>query len=145
MKQGTGTMIQRPNFVRVTNGNKEKVTGRFDGEDFEFLPRIPVDIPIVVAAHIFDFGREDKTRALNRLGWLQSSDGLEKAMAKLKAISFTEAPPLIEADMPEPEDDPAETRLPAHAGPTAPPVSPESGSGGRGGGPRLPPPKPSQS
>jgi hypothetical protein len=133
-------MIERPNYVRVTNGNKEKIRGRFNGEDYEFLPGKPNDIPMVVAAHIFDFGREDKLRALNRLGWLQSSDHLEKAMEKLNLISFTEAPPLIEAEMPELEDDPAGERLPA-SGSTAPPVSPEaSGKGGGGSRPSLPKP-----
>ena len=133
-------MIERPNYVRVTNGNKEKIRGRFNGEDFEFLPGKPNDIPMVVAAHIFDFGREDKLRALNRLGWLQSSDHLEKAMEKLNLISFTEAPPLIEAEMPEPEGDPAGELLPT-SGSTAPPVSPEA-SGKGSGAPRASLPKP---
>jgi hypothetical protein len=133
-------MIERPNFVRVTNGNKEKIVGRFGGEDFEFLPGKPVDIPIVVASHIFDFGRPDKVRALNRLGWLQSSEHMEKAMARLNKVSFTESPPLIEAEMPDPEDDSASDLLP-NSDRTAPPVSPEA-SGGGSPGHRLALPKP---
>jgi hypothetical protein len=79
-------------------------------------------------------------QALNRLGWLQSSDHLDKAMEKLNKISFTEAPPLIEAEMPEPEDDPAGERLPT-SGATAPPVSPEaSGKGGAARQAALPKP-----
>lgn len=133
-------MIERPNFVRVVNGNKEKIVGRFDGEDFEFLPGKPLDIPLVVAAHVFNFGREDKSQALNRLGWLRTSDDMEKAMAKLNKISFTESPPLVEAEMPDPEDDPTAERMPlSHA--TAPPVSPEASGGGRAA-PTLSLPKP---
>lgn len=142
MANGDREMIQRPNYVRVTNTNKEKVVGRFDGEDHEFLPGKPVDIPVVVAAHLFDFGREDKTRALNRLGWLQSSEHLDRALAKLNKIVFTEAPPLIEAEIDEEGDGPVAELLPATSGATAPPVSPEVSSGGGGIGHRLIPPKP---
>ena len=133
-------MIERPNFVRVINTNKDKVVGRFDGDDYEFLPNTPVDIPLIVAVHVFGFGREDKTAALNRLGWLMSSEHLDKAMAKLQKIKFSEAPPLVEAQMPEPADDPASDLLPV-SGSTGHPVSPEAG-GGREHATRVIPPKP---
>jgi hypothetical protein len=134
-------MIERPNHVRVVNTGKLKIVGRFDGEDYEFIPNKPADIPIVVARHIFGFGEENKAPALNRLGWLQTSDSMEKAMAELNKIVFTEAPPLVEADVPDPEDDPAADRVPL-SGSTAPPMSPEA-SGGGGAGRHLPaPPKP---
>lgn len=133
-------MIERPDFVRVTNGNKDKIVGRFDGEDFEFIPGKATDIPVVVAAHLFGFGREDKIPALNRLGWLQSSEHFEKALAKLRKISFAEAPPLVEAQQPDPVDDSVSDLL-AVSGSTGHPVSPDAG-GGREQPARLLPPKP---
>jgi hypothetical protein len=126
-------MIERPNHVRVTNTNKTKIVGRFDGEDYEFLPNKPNDIPVAVAAHIFDFGREDKTRALNRLGWMQTSDQLEAAMEKLNAVRFTEAPPLVEADLVEEPNASSSELLPANEGGTAPPRVPGQGAAGGGG------------
>jgi hypothetical protein len=133
-------MIERPDYVRVVNGNPQKILGRYDGVDYEFLPGKPNDIPHVVAAHIFDFGREDKQRALSRLGWLQTSDQLESAMAKLNRIAFTESPPLVEADMVEPTTDSVGELLPPNQGGTAPPVS-QGASGGGGRQRKLPAPQ----
>lgn len=133
-------MIERPNFVRVVNTGKAKVVGRFSGQDYEFLPNKPNDIDVMAARHIFGFGEENKVSALNRLGWLTSSDGLEKALARLQAIVFTEAPPLVEADMMEDEDPSVANRLPGTT--TAPPVSPETSGAGGGGRALPPPPKP---
>lgn len=133
-------MIERPNHVRVTNNNKDKIKSRFDGVDYEFLPGKPNVIPLIVAAHIFDFGREDKSRALNRLGWMQSSDQYEAAMEKLSRVRFTEAPPLVEADLVETAGPSSSELLPQNEGGTEPPVS--QGAGGGGGRQRkLPDPQ----
>jgi hypothetical protein len=134
--------IERPGHVRVTNTGPDKIRGRFAGEDYEFLPNKPSDIPVHAAAHIFGFGHENKTAALNRLGWLTSSSEMERAMARLNKIVFAESPPLIEADMPEPEDGPAKDLVPvsAQSEQTAPLVSSEAGGNGRGTR-RVSPPK----
>lgn len=124
-------LIERPDYVRVVNGNKFTLRGSYDGEEFEFLPGKPLDIPVVVAQHIFDFGRPDKTRALNRLGWMQASDQHKEAMAKLEKVRFTEAPPLIEADMLEVTDTSKAELLPHGTGTSNAPGG-NSGEGGRG-------------
>lgn len=89
-------MIERNDHVRVTSMT-ETITGRFDGEDYQFLPNTPVDIHLDVAAHIFGFGKPDKSQALARLGWATSSDAIPKAMERLSKIRFTKSPPLIDA------------------------------------------------
>lgn len=132
-------IIERPDYIRVVNNNKFKIVGRFNGEDYEFLPGKPLDIPLVVAGHIFDFGKDDKSRALNRLGWMQSSDQKEDAMAKLNKVRFTEAPPLIEADIVE-ASEPSAGELVPHNDSTALPT-PQSASGGGARGRKLPAPQ----
>lgn len=94
---------------------KEAVFGRFDGQDYEFRVNEPVDIPRVVAAHIFGFGKEDKAQALARLGWSTSSEHLPKALERLRHVRFTDAPPLIEAPVTELTDASASERLPDRA------------------------------
>ncbi len=122
-------MIERPNHVRVVNGTAKKIVGRYDGVDYEFLPGEKVDIPQVVAKHIFGFGDPDKTKALTRLGWMHSSEQMEAAMESLKKIKFAEAPALIAAEEME-EDESAEELLPGST--NSRPVSPDAG-GARGG------------
>lgn len=120
-----------PTHIRVVNNLKERIFGRYDGEDFEFLPGASVRLPILAAIHIFGFGQQDKTRALNNLGWLRQSEDREKAMAKLNRITFTEAPPLIEAEVEPEEDEPAGELTPPHS--ALPPPSPEASGGGAPG------------
>jgi len=97
-------VIKRPDHVQVTS-TREKIVGRYDGEDFEFLPGIPNSISALAAAHIFGFGKDDKTPALARLGWATSSDQNAQALERLRAVRFAEAPPLVEY---EPEEEAAE-------------------------------------
>jgi hypothetical protein len=112
----------RDNYVRVTNGNKSFV-GRFNGKDYKFDQGKPVDISLIAARHIFGFGLEDKTSALNRLGWARSSDELEAGLEKLAKVSFDDIPDLVE--------------VPRRTGTAGPPVS----AGGTKGGGLNPPPK----
>lgn len=76
-------------MIRVVNNNDETVRGRYDGKDYVFKKGKPTDITLEAAAHIFGFGEENKTQALNMLGWLTPGrDTIEDAMAKLDNISF---------------------------------------------------------
>lgn len=104
-------MIERSDHVRVTS-MKEEITARWNGMDYKFIPGQPLDLPRVVAAHIFGFGAEDKSAALARLGWAQSSDQFPAAMQRLKNITFTNSPALVEAPMPEPIGAAAGERMP---------------------------------
>lgn len=131
-------MIERPNYVRIVNTDKMKIIGRFNGEDYEFLSNKPNDVPVQVASHIFGFGQENKIPALNRLGWMQTSDQLEKAMERLTRIVFTEAPPLVEASMPEPPTLPTGELMPAGSLAVSSALSPDASGAGRAGGARPP-------
>lgn len=104
-------MIERNDHVRVVS-TKETICGRFDGMDYEFRPNEPVDIHHVAAAHIFGFGREDKSQALARLGWATSSEHMPKAIERLRHVRFSEAPALVEAPVAELVDASAGERLP---------------------------------
>ncbi len=75
-------------FLRVTNGLTEKVKGRYDGVDYLWKPGEVRDIPLEAAQHIFGFGQDDKSRAMNRLGWMPSSAQADEAYEKLASISF---------------------------------------------------------
>jgi|SRR4029077_4559984 len=75
-------------FVRVTNGLNEKIAGRYDGVDYLWKPGDAHDIPVAAAEHIFGFGVEDKAQAMNRLGWMPSSDKRDSAYEKLAMLGF---------------------------------------------------------
>ena len=90
-------MEGRDNYVRVISHLDKPFVGRFNGRDWKFIPEQPVDLPEEAAAHIFDFGRADKTRALLRLGWAKSGDELNPENENLMKISFEEPPEMIEA------------------------------------------------
>lgn len=125
-------MIERSDHVQVTS-TKESVTGRWNGEDFQFLPGIPLTIPQVVARHIFGFGSDDKAVALARLGWAQSSDQLPAAMTRLQSIRFTAAPALIEAPVEELSGAPVGDRMPNRT----PSGAPIAGGGEAGAVPHV--------
>ena len=86
---------QRVGYVRIVNNNKT-VVGRFNGKDYKFEQGKPIDVPEVVAAHVFGFGIEDKTQCLNRLGWARSSDEIEAGLEKLGNVIFEDPPELVE-------------------------------------------------
>src|SRR5277367_3218381 len=89
---------ERVNYVRVINKNPGKpVVGRFNGKDYVFKQNVPLDVPEIVAQHIFGFNLEDKMPCLNRLGWMQVSTDYESGMEKLANVVFEEPPEMIEA------------------------------------------------
>lgn len=130
-------MIERPDYVRVTNNNKLKIRGRYDGLDYEFRPGESEDIPLAAAAHIFGFGQENKHPALRRLGWFARSEDEEMAMTKLRLVVFKDAPPLVAADIPEPVE-----AIISGQGKQTGPVSPETSGEGAAGGKLPAAPKP---
>lgn len=82
--------------VRVTV-DKCPVSGRYDGQDYVFKPGVPLDVPEIVAQHVFGWGLKDKSQALARLGWARNSDEMDSAMEKLSTVKFDEPPEMIEA------------------------------------------------
>ncbi len=89
---------ERVNYVRVINKNPGKpIVGRFNGKDYTFKTNVPLDVPQIVAQHIFGFNLDDKMPCLNRLGWMQVSTEYDEGMAKLANVIFDEPPEMIEA------------------------------------------------
>ena len=84
--------IDLSSYVRVINTHEKPIKGRFNGEDYLFKPGEPEDIHIAAAAHIFGFGKDDKSHALHGLGILKQSDDLDNAMAYLGKIKFEPVP-----------------------------------------------------
>lgn len=90
-------------YVRITNEDpqsvergKKLVRGRFNGEDYVFPFGVAVDIPIDAANHIFGLNSDDKSNALARLGWAQSSSDVDSAIERLKRIRFEDLPQFVE-------------------------------------------------
>jgi hypothetical protein len=91
--------------IKVINHLPTKLEGRYDGEDFTFLPEVPTILSLEAATFIFQLGEEDKTRALNGLGLLiPGKHTYEEAVAKLDSISFIEGQ--FRFDDEDEEDDP---------------------------------------
>jgi hypothetical protein len=89
-------MEGRENWIRVTN-HGDKFTGRFAGRDYVFAPNKPVDMPEEAANHIFDLDKEDKSRAILRLGWANTGAEFPTALERLAKLSFDDPPEMIEA------------------------------------------------
>jgi len=125
-------MEDRVGYIRVTNGNASLV-GRFNGRDYHFKQGVPIDVPELVAKHVFGFGMADKSVALNRLGWARSSDELEAGMEKLSKVSFDDPPEMVEAPKP------ARGRHPKAADDTGTAGPPGAAGGTEGGDFKSPP------
>jgi hypothetical protein len=84
-------------MIFVTNKNDFEHQDRFDGIDYFFVPGEKVALPEEAAAHMFGFGRSDKTENLIRLGWnLKQEDGkvtddTDAGVSKLRKFVFTSA------------------------------------------------------
>lgn len=95
------------NEVKIINHNEETLRGRFNGEDFEFKPEVATVLSLDAARHIFGLGHEDKSNALNALGWFVPGGlGYKDALAKLDNISFVQGRTVYDDDEPlQPDTD----------------------------------------
>ena len=125
----------RTSLIRVTNNNPFAVNGRFSGKDYVFKPGVGVDIPQVMAWHIFDFGKEDKTQCLMRFGWARTSEDVAAGLQKLNKIVFDDPPEMVEVVKPKrvKKDAPATDKETGAAGP------PVTAGGTEGGALKAPP------
>lgn len=119
-------MEDRTDLIRVTSHLDKPFVGRYAGRDYKFVPEVPVDMPELAVRHIFDFGSEDKTRAVCRLGWALNSDGMEAALERLSKISFDDPPQMIEA----PNQPKRKKRAQNETGTAGPPVTASGTEGG---------------
>jgi hypothetical protein len=88
--------------VKVVNRNKFALTGRFAGRNYVFEPNKGTELPMEACTHIFAFGSEQKTGALNRLGLLLPGGTLDKAMEAYNKIQFFEGR-MVFAEEPRPD------------------------------------------
>lgn len=100
--------------VRVTIPDG-RVIGRYDGADYVFKAGEPLDVPEIVAQHVFGFGLTDKSAALARLGWATKTEEIEQAMERLFQVQFDDPPEMIEV--------PRKQRAPKKAGDARPLVN----------------------
>lgn len=102
-----GEVFNPSDWVRVTNNDehsvigkgeraKKAIHGRFNGKDYVFPFAEPVNVHVEVARHLFGLGADDKTAALVRLGWVQTSDQILDAIERLRNIKFDDLPELME-------------------------------------------------
>ena len=119
---------------KVTNHTRDVITGRYDGVDYKWRPGQSQVISGPAANHIFGFGEDDKSRAMNRLGWAPRSDMIDSALDKLGQIQFEEIQQVfrIKRDKPVKAKKPGNARSTVNAAGTqgetvaGPAVSPES-------------------
>jgi hypothetical protein len=118
-------------FIRVTNGTDlpKPIKGRYNGVDYVFPKGVAVDVPEEAVVHIFDFGRDDKSKALVRFGWMKTSEQYDEAMDRMNQIKFDDPPELVEAPK-------TNGRKAGKTGTAGPPVN---ASGTEGGDLKSPP------
>jgi hypothetical protein len=78
--------------IYVTNNGIDPLVDSFDGTKFEFVPGKEVQVPEIVAKHIFGYGDDNKEPYLVRLGWMKMSTDFPAAMEKLCKFSFSRQP-----------------------------------------------------
>jgi hypothetical protein len=91
-------MYDRSDHVRVTNGTDKPIKGRWDGKDYMWKPGAHLDVPLIVAKHVFGFGGSDveKMNAFHNLGWARTTNDLETAEERMQLIQFADCPELVE-------------------------------------------------
>lgn len=91
-------MYDRSDHVRVTNGTDKLIKGRWDGKDYMWKPGAHLDVPLIVAKHVFGFGgnETEKMNAFHNLGWARTTNDLETAEERMQLIAFADCPELIE-------------------------------------------------
>ena len=93
-------MYDRSDQVRVRNGTDKTIRGRWAGIDYVWKPGVHLDVPLIVARHVFAFGLGEKERlhAFHNLGWARTTDELEKAEELYQQIQFSDCPELVERE-----------------------------------------------
>lgn len=94
-------------MYKVTNGNKDKFIGRYDGVDFEFPAGKSVYCPDDACKHIFGLGDHNKDQILLRNGWLRAGGLRQDGMAILNAFIFELAQPIYDAPLAQVVHEPA--------------------------------------
>lgn len=80
--------MRKVDTVWVRNDGNEVFTSRYDGEDFTIAPGKAEEITLACAELVFDFGKDDRSNCLRRLGWLHMNAKMDQALARLNKFSF---------------------------------------------------------
>lgn len=88
--------------IFVTNNGQQTFVDSFDGTKYTFEPKKELEVPEVVAKHIFGYGDDNKEPYLVRLGWMKMSNQFNMAMERLGTFSFSKESSL-------PKQEPAKT------------------------------------
>jgi len=75
-------------MIFVTNKNEFEHQDRYNGVDYYWSPGEKVAVPEEAAAHMFGYGRKEKTENLVRLGWNWNE---EEGVKKLAKFVFSQA------------------------------------------------------
>ena len=79
--------------VWVINKTNDILIDGWDGKKYEFLPRKPVEVPFIVAQHVFGYGLADKMEALVRLGWIKTANDKPESLARLEQFEISQTRP----------------------------------------------------
>lgn len=86
--------------VKVISHLKQPLRGRFNGEDYDFIPEKPTLLSLEACTFIFGLGKDNRSAELNRLGLLipghPELGSVEKANAMLDQITFMEGKVIFE-------------------------------------------------
>lgn len=79
--------------VWVINKTNDILIDGWDGKKYEFLPRKPVEVPLIVAQHVFGYGLANKMEALVRLGWIKTANDKPESLARLEQFEISQTRP----------------------------------------------------
>jgi len=79
--------------IFVTNYSDKKLKDGYGGVFYEFDPNKTVEITVDVARHIFGYGENNKEPYLARLGWITTSNDLDKGLEILAKWELSTEPP----------------------------------------------------
>jgi hypothetical protein len=79
--------------IFVTNNTDKLHKDGYGGVFYVFEPAKTIEIPVEAARHIFGYGVDNKEPYLARLGWMITSNDLDKALENLSKWELSTEPP----------------------------------------------------
>lgn len=78
--------------VWVLNASDDDLKDGFDGKNYDFKVGVPVEVPLLVAKHVFGYQNPDKEPHLVRLGWVKLSTDVPAGLARLEKFKISPEP-----------------------------------------------------
>ena len=79
--------------IFVTNNSDKVWKDGYAGKIYTFGKGETVEVPIEVAKHVFGYGDDNKEPYLARLGWITTSNDLDKGLELLSKWELSTEPP----------------------------------------------------